>query len=216
MIVLTQIDRRTRVGSLILDVLSTEEIDFSSDVTKYPTEDGSVITDHITEGNEKIRISGMIGTADIAGGFGNLSGLVNTPDSSVKLVTIVEILRGMHKARQLITVSTGQMLYENMAFTSLNAQRSSDGNGGNWLSIKAEMTKVVKVRLKTADVPARENINTTEPAAGRAGATGAAAGRTTPTSTTPVRPQSTIRAIGQAGYTPQAGIARLSSFMSAL
>lgn len=192
MIVLTQVDRRTKIGSLILDVLTTEEIDFSSDVTKYPTEDGSVITDHITEGNEKIRISGMIGTRDVAGGFGNLSGLVNTPDSSVKLVTIVEILRTMHKARQLITVSTGQMLYQDMAFTSLNAQRSSDGDGGNWLSIKAEMTKVIKVKLKTADVPAREAV--TEPAAGRAGATAAKAGRTTATSTPTATPP--LRSIG--------------------
>lgn len=214
MIVLTQVDRRTKVGSLILDVLTTEEIDFSSDVTKYPTEDGSVITDHITEGNEKIRISGMIGTQDVAGGFGNLSGLIDTPDISVKLVTIVEILRKMHKARELITVSTGQMLYEDMAFTSLNAQRSSDGNGGNWLSIKAEMTKVIKVKLKTADVPPKEAV--TEPAAGRAGATAASAGRTTPTSTpASTGPGRSVLATGaDAGYTPQNAISGLRNFLA--
>ncbi len=210
MIVLTQVDRRTKVGSLVLDVLTTESIDFSSDVTKYPTEDGSVITDHITEGNEKISISGMIGTRDLAGGFGNLSGLVDTPDSSVKLVTIIEILRNMHKARELITVSTGQMLYEDMAFTSLNAQRSSDGNGGNWLTIKAEMTKVIKVKLKTADVPPKEAVS--GPAAGRAGATAAKAGRTTPTSTpTPARPRTAL-AYGQdagVGETLQNGLRSL-------
>jgi hypothetical protein len=72
------------------------------------------------------------------------------------------------------------LVYKDFAFSSLNLSRSSDGVGGNWLSIKGELTKITKVKLKTADVPPPENVPS--PTSGRAGETNKAAGRSTPSS----------------------------------
>lgn len=172
-------DRRTRLGVLLLDVLLTEEVEFESQATLYPVEDGTEISDHITQGAEKIRIGGVVSTADASGGFGIAATLGFGVDNSAKLIDVIEALRTMHKNRELVTVSTGQLVYEQMAFTSLNAQRSADGQGGNWVSVKAELVKIRKVSLKTADVPAPENIIEAGPA-GRAGETNKPAGRSTP------------------------------------
>ena len=173
-------DRRTQLGILLLDVLMTEEIDFASQVTMYPVENGSTITDHVTQGVKTVRLGGLMSTANVSGAGSNVAGFGFGFDGSAKVIDVIESLETMHKTRALISVSTGQMVYQNMAFTSMNAQRSSDGKGGNWLSIKAELVEVRKVTLKTADVPAE---NVAAPAKGRAGATATAAGRTTPDNT---------------------------------
>lgn len=176
-ILLSQSDRRTQLGALILDCLLTEEIDFESQVTIYPVEDGTEISDHITQGSKRVRISGVMSTADVSGGFGFSSLFGYASDSSVKLVDVVEAIERMHTARQLVEISTGQIVYPDMAFTNLSISRSADGGGGNWASIKAELIRIRKVKLKTADVPAAETV--AAPADGRAGQTNKPAGKST-------------------------------------
>lgn len=175
-------DRRTKLGVLLLDVLLTEEVDFDGEPTQYPVEDGTLISDHIPEGVERIRIGGVISTADASGGFGIAGALGFGVDRSMKLIDVIEALRKMRKDRALVTVSTGQLVYKDMAFASLNAQRSADDKGGNWLSVKAELVKINKVKLKTADVPAPEATSGAG-TAGRAGQTNQPAGRSTPSGT---------------------------------
>jgi hypothetical protein len=180
---------RSQLGMLILDVLVSEEIDLAAEVTRYPVEDGTIISDHITQGVETIRISGMVSTASVAA-FSFSAG-----PGSIKLVDAVEKLRAMHKARALVTISTGQMLYEDFAFTNLNAVRSNGDKGGNWLQVRGELIKVRKSRLKTADVPAEQAARA--PARGRAGATNTPAGRTSSTSTPNGSPSSSGGPVNQ-------------------
>lgn len=182
-VILTANDRRTMLGVLLLDALLTEEINFNSEVTLYPVEDGTTISDHITEGPERVRIGGVISTADVSGGAGSLSSFgFSASTQATKLIDVIEALKEMHVARELVDVSTGQLVYRGMAFVSLSAKRSSDGLGGNWVSIEAELIKVNKVRLKTADVPAPETMNA--PASGRGGETNRPAGQSTPSGNT--------------------------------
>lgn len=179
-VVLTQDDRRTKLGVLLLDVLATEELSFPSEVSMYPVEDGTQISDHITQEPERLRLGGLISTADVSGGFGIAAAFGFSTDNSSKLIDVIEALRQMHKARAPINISTGQLVYYDMAFSNLEARRSSDGDGGNWLNVSAELVKITKVKLKTADVPAPEN--TSGEAAGRAGETNKPGGRSTPNS----------------------------------
>lgn len=167
MTVLSFADRRTRLGGLVLDVLVSEEIDLAAEVTRYPVEDGTIISDHITQGVETVRIAGMVSTASVmAFSF--------TGGGAYKLVDAVEMLRDMHKARALVTISTGQMIYTDMGFTNLNAVRSNDERGGNWLQVRGELVKVRKARLRTAEVP---EAPAQAPAKGRAGETNKPAGK---------------------------------------
>lgn len=158
---------QTRLGSLVIDVLVSEEIDLQAEVTRYPVEDGTIISDHVTQGEERVRISGLVSTADV-------TAFSFSSPGSTKLVDAVEMLRSMHKARALVTVSTGQMLYADMAFTHLRATRSNGEQGGNWLEVSGELIKVRKVTLKTAEVP---EAKVQGPAKGRAGPTNTPAGK---------------------------------------
>ena len=167
-------DRRTKMGTLVLDVLTSEEIEFPSEVTQYPVEDGTTISDHVTQGPERVRISGLMSTADVVafayfrdgGGQG-----------ATKLVEAVDMLREMHKARALVSVSTGQMLYTDLGIAGMTARRSAGGDGGNWLEVQAEFVKVRKVKLKQAEAPASGKAGDGG-AKGRTGKTKAKAGKT--------------------------------------
>jgi hypothetical protein len=161
------------VGQLVLDALLSEEISLEGEVTLYPIEDGSLITDHIFQGAEKVRISGVVSTDDIAA-FSLSAG------GKTRLVDAIDTLRSMHKERALITVSTGIQQYAEMGIASLKAVRSSDGRGGNFLEINAELVKIRKVKLKTAEVPEEK---ATRSAKGRAGQTNTPAGKSSSAST---------------------------------
>jgi hypothetical protein len=169
MMVATVSDRRPELGALILDVAITEEVHLEADVTQFWVEDGTVISDHVTQGPKNLRIIGVIATVDV-GSFSFDEG------GEPKVIDVMETLDRMHAERALVTISTGQMQYTDMAFTSLTATRTASAEGGNWLSINAEARKVRKVGLKTAEVPA-ENVRSTDAAKGRAGQTNKAAGK---------------------------------------
>lgn len=161
---------RSEIGALKLDLLVTEELELDGEVTKYPVEDGSLINDHVFQGSETVRIGGVVAEGSVET-FSFSSAL------GVKMADAIEVLRAMHKERALVTISTGKMVYTDMAFASMSASRSSDAEGGNWLNIKAELVKIRKVTLRTVDVPASPG------ASGRTGATQTPAGRSSPTST---------------------------------
>jgi hypothetical protein len=164
---------RSKVGAIVFDALVSEELNLEGEVTLYPVEDGSLIADHIFQGAERVRISGIVSTGDMAV-FSFAGG------GKTKLVDALDTLRSMHKERALITVSTGIQQYTEMGIASLNAVRANDDRGGNVLQIRAELVKVRKVTLKTAEVP---EAQAKAPAKGRAGQTNKPAGKSSASST---------------------------------
>jgi hypothetical protein len=159
------------IGVMTLDVLVTENLKLPSEVTKYPVEDGNEdISDHITQNNEELSITGSVSSAKaFAIDFG--------PGCVSKLINVTGQLRQMHKARQPVTVVTGLGKYTDMAFTSLSLQRNAGDKGGNWLDINAELRKIKKVSLKTATLPEEKAA----PAAkGKTGGSEKKAGQTDP------------------------------------
>lgn len=179
-------DRRSRLGTLVLDVLLTEEISFEAEATKFPVEDGGQpVTDHIVQGPKRLRISGNISTASIEA-FAMLRDTGAT--GPTKIVDALEALEQMWAARALVDVSTGQLLHRDMAFDGpIVARRSAGGDGGNWLEVSAELVRIRRVKLKTAEAPAAPAAAGTAGdggAKGRAGKTAAKAGKATTTTTT--------------------------------
>jgi hypothetical protein len=145
--VLEGVDRRTKVATIVLDVLVTEELDLSGRVSRFAVEDGTEISDHVTVEAETLRLGGMVALADAAAIESGRTA------AGSRMVDVVEALRKLRKDRALVSCSTGQMLYQDYAFESLRATRSADGAGGNWLSVEAELVKITKVQLQTAEVP---------------------------------------------------------------
>lgn len=157
-----------QLGVLYLDVMLTENLTLPSDVTKYPIEDGTGdVTDHITQNNEELSITGAISAAS---SFGMEFG----PLCYSKMIDAISQMRGMHKARQTITIVTGLGRYTDMAFTNLTVNRQSGDKGGQWLSINASLRKIKKVTLKQTDLPpdtssASGKTGTTEKKSGESG-----------------------------------------------
>lgn len=162
-------DRRPRLGALVLDIALTEEVSFEAEVTSFLVEDGSTVSDHVTQGAEKLRITGVIPAADALAFHADGGGAARVAD-------VVETARAIHRERAVMEVATGQVLYPDMAFSSLRIARSA-GEGGDWISVDAELTKVRKVSLRTAEVPAEAKVSPANGAKGRAGQTNKAAGR---------------------------------------
>lgn len=149
---------KTAIGGLTLDILSTEEREWTGGATKYPVETGVEISDHIKQGSIRVRISGEICSAE---GY-------YMRDTKTSMLDALELLDDMHKARKEITIVTGLTQYTNMAVERLSATRSnSDDGGGNWLKISAEFTKIEKVTSRTAEVQEQQTSGETRGRAGR-------------------------------------------------
>lgn len=153
-------------GSLVLDVLQDEDFELPGEVTLYPTEAGSEISDNIFCGAKRLRIRGVVSASALFD--------FNLGSTSTRLADAVEALEGLRDKRQTFEVSTGLRLYPDMAFATLRLSRRGDGMG-NWLHVEAEMVQVSVVKLREADVPERAAAPS---ARGRAGRTATPAGRT--------------------------------------
>lgn len=177
----------SQLGYLSLDVLTTETLTLPSDVTKYPIEDGSGdFTDHITAHNEELKITGQISASS---SFGMEFG----PLCYSKMIDAIDQLRSMHQERNVFTIITGLGKYEDMAFTDLSIERSASGSGGQWLTINAGLRKIIKVTLKTTELPPDEN-KTSGSAKGKSGKTEKKTGKGGQSSESP--PPSVARRIG--------------------
>lgn len=155
--------KRTTIGALELDALLTESTSLSSQITEYPVEDGTVISDHITQESEKLSLSGVITSAGT---------LFNISPGKSKLIDAKETLRELHKKRELITIVTGIDTYEDFAIESLEIERNSDD--GERFNVTAEFRKIQKVTLRSEEMPADKADDS---AKGKAGQTKAKTGK---------------------------------------
>lgn len=170
MLVISYADRRTSIGGILLDVTASEAITLEGQVSDFLVEDGSTISDHITAGPERLRIQATVAIAGIAAFEAGEEG-------EAKLVDVVERCRRLHADRNVFEVSTGQLLYPDMGLERMEIARSADDRGGNWVSISAEMKRIRKVTLRTAEVPEEKRVSPKDGAKGRAGQTNKAAGK---------------------------------------
>src|SRR6185436_8417911 len=155
-------NKKSEIGVIALDVLVSENLKLPSDVTKYPVETGGEeISDHITQGNEELSITGSIASSS-----SELFAFSFAPCTS-KFIDAISKLRSMHKDRQPITVITGLGKYEDMAFTSLSIIRSNSGKDGGWLTINADLRHIKKVSLKQADMPEDKSASDTKGKTGK-------------------------------------------------
>ena len=133
---------RTVIGALELDALVSENTSLKSQITEYPIEDGSVISDHISQESETLSLEGVItGTGT----------LFNIAAGKSKLIAAKEALRTLHKNRELITIITGVDVYEDFAIESCDINRNN--KDGEQFSVNLELKKINKVTLRTEEIP---------------------------------------------------------------
>lgn len=133
--------QNTTMGAVQLDALLTEESKLAADVTSYAVEDGTEISDHITQNPEELTLTGVIAGA---------STLTFDMRGRSKLIMNKDLIRSMHEAREPVTIVTGLDMYQDFAMTSAIVARDADGDR---LRIEAKFKKIVKAQLSTAEVP---------------------------------------------------------------
>lgn len=175
--------KRTTIGVLELDALLTESTALSSQITEYPVEDGTVISDHITQESERLSLSGVITGAGT---------LFNVGLGKYKLISAKETLRELHANRELITIVTGLDVYQDFAIESIEIERNSDD--GERLNITAEFRKINKVTLRTEEMPPEK---TAPSAKGKTGKTKANVGKAATGKPTEIQKQRGITAVGK-------------------
>ena len=153
---------RAAVGALELDALISEDTVLDSYATVYPVEDGSTITDNVSNDAEKLSLSGMVTSAQIT---------VFGANGWQKLVQAKDVLRRLHEARELVTISTGMDSYTEMVMERCRIGRT---NEGDHFSIDCDFRKIVKAQLKTETVP---EDKAAPKAKGKAGSTRTSGGK---------------------------------------
>lgn len=153
--------QNTMMGAVQLDALLTEESKLAADVTSYAVEDGTEISDHITQNPEELTLTGVIAGA---------STLAFDMRGRSKLIMNKDLIRSMHEAREPVTIVTGLDMYQDFAMTSAIVARDADGDR---LRIEAKFKKIVKAQLSAAEVP-QDAVS--GPARERAGKTAAKSG----------------------------------------
>lgn len=146
-----------RIGSIDLDVTISEQHSYTSRVTSYPVENGTILSDHIINEPDRLVLQALVTDSP-------LSILSLSNRSSDVFNRLIEI----QQRRELVQVVTGLKVYESMAIVSLDVPRNV--NTGQSLVFTIELQKViidttVSVELNTGeafggtqDVISREQV----------------------------------------------------------
>lgn len=141
-----QEDAQGNLFSLDLDVTQDEAHEWSNDVTQFPVEIGSPITDHIQPQPDKVSMSGIISNSAIGEVALNK---INNGDDLVQ--NAFDLLRKLMDDRILVTVYTRYKVYTDMALKSCNIP--ADSSIGDSIKFKLEFIHVRMVNTQTVDVP---------------------------------------------------------------
>jgi hypothetical protein len=129
---------QTDIGGVELDATLVEEHRYTSRVTSYPIEDGTLISDHIINEPDVVVIEGIVSDTPI-----NILSQFN------RSITAFNSLVRIHQNREVITVVTGIKVYPNMAIVGLDVPR--DIKTGQSLRFNIELQKInfdTSVRLQ--------------------------------------------------------------------
>lgn len=153
----------SKIGEVIIDATHIENIDYSSEITDHPVEDGFSISDHIYKKPLRIRVEGsiidtpisVVGTIkNIAGVFTDSNILNNAKNffgtKGKKQITAFEILTGIHHDRTIIDVVCNLNTYSNMVIESLTFPR--DNRTGNRLLFEVALKQITLAKVKTVTI----------------------------------------------------------------
>jgi hypothetical protein len=112
------------------DTMMSEEHKYTSRITSYPVESGTVISDHILNLPDTIVLTGLISDTPL-----NIFATFN------RSVSAFNALVNIHQTREVVQVITGLKVYDNMALVNLDVPRTI--KTGQTLSFTIEFQKIV-------------------------------------------------------------------------
>ena len=141
--VTTTIVATTAAGSNVvftLDANLNETEELESDVSQYPVEDGSPMSDNIALKSSQVSIDGTV--TNMSTDYIGSTGLVG----KAKFTLAKSILKALYAARQTVTVITGLDVYADYAIRNLRITRTAPKGQ---LDVSIRLIKIRKVTLQT-------------------------------------------------------------------
>jgi hypothetical protein len=132
------------IGGITIDAFLNENYGHSADVTKYPIEDGSEISDHVVQNQDVLTISGLVSKTVLTEDYSKTDPPVD------RVGEYYNKLLALKEAGGLITVVAGLRTWTNMVITDFSLDRSKD-NGG-CLEFSMTLTKVKIVKSETTAI----------------------------------------------------------------
>ena len=120
----------TGINLITFDTMVSEEHKFSSRVTYYPVESGTIVSDHILNQPDVVILSGLITDTPLS--------LFAPFNRSVAAFNTLILL---HQRRAVVDIVTGIKVYKNMAITSIDVPRTV--KTGQTLTFNIQLQKIV-------------------------------------------------------------------------
>jgi len=121
------------INGFVIDI-GTEDHQFSSTVTDYPIEDGSVISDHIIEKPLMITIDGIVSDTPLA-----VIAALRSDNSKPSADAFAELM-DMRDAREPVTVETSMGTFTQMALQDVSFPRAA--GDGDTLRFRASFKQI--------------------------------------------------------------------------
>jgi D-ribose pyranose/furanose isomerase RbsD len=148
---------KPKIGVLELDCNISESHEFENQVTAFPIENGSEITDHVINKPKKITVNGFVTNSPInsLGKIGEIKdAIAGNSGLSQKRVSVAEYeLQSILFNKELVTIVTSLDVYDDMVMTSLSIPK--DSKTGDALRFTATFQQIIKIT--TQNVPI-ENV----------------------------------------------------------
>ena len=126
-----------------LDVSTSETYTFTSEATEVVLQSGLVVSDHIINKPEDIKVSGIVSNSPIS-----LLYFTDTNDAK----DFFNSLKELRETKTLVTVSTGLDVFESMAITSIIVTRDKDKSNALFVDIGFKKFNIVEIN--TLDISA--------------------------------------------------------------
>ncbi len=123
------------------DTMVSEDHKFTSRVTYYPVENGTIVSDHIINQPDVVTLSGLVTDTPL-----NIVAPFN------RAISAFNSLLQIHQRRQIVDIVTGIKIYRNMAITSLDVPRTV--KTGQTLTFNITLQRIVfddNVTLRLVD-----------------------------------------------------------------
>lgn len=143
--------RKGKIGSLSIEAVISENYSFTSTPTKFPIEDGSVVSDHIVAEPLSITIEGFISNTPVGQDPGNYA-----------QETFNE-LYSMWQDKQLVDVEALYVTYKNMCITSIAIPRNAQTGQAIHFTCQLTQIKVVSNSADNADIFASAVLDQASP-----------------------------------------------------
>lgn len=129
-----------KIADLALDLTLDESHEYRAQITSFPVEGGSPLTDHIYNQPERITLTGFVTDAPVQSTESNVS----------RAAAAFKELMGLRDAREPVKVITGLAVYEDMAIESITFPQSKEN--GQSLRFNISLVKITRVSSRIMDV----------------------------------------------------------------